>query len=257
MNQASTSSDVAQNGWSQTTPVYMPWGSVVNPGQSGNSIIRFSGNPDECLVRKAPESRVPVLGSLDNNWGIPKPLKRKDYAFEDLTECPTRKQLITEEKIAAHMSRLQISRSESPHEQTASLSTARSQSMTVENANDSIADRLKIRSDSRLVLSEEFKNLRQQTCLPQALLEHMTKPSMAVVLWQPPRNILGELTSPSSGPRVRREAGPPPSPTRGHSNQVRQVQFSDLEDTNNNEAMDNLNATANDANDMDMEDQDL
>lgn len=96
------------------------------------------------------------------------------------------KQLVTEERMAAHMSRLHIS-SESP---TAVEHTA----CTEEGA----ATR-----EQRLYVCEEMRRLQTESILPQSLLGRIQRPCMAVMLWQPPPKIpdLIVLDTPSVGPR--------------------------------------------------------
>ena len=86
---------------------------------------------------------------------------------------PINKQLITEEKIAAHLSRLHISGTpaQKPSLPNSSpeppISTPQS-----EKISENVLERL-VKGGSRLVLAEEVQNLRQESCLPPALLEHL------------------------------------------------------------------------------------
>jgi hypothetical protein len=86
---------------------------------------------------------------------------------------PIHKQLITEEKIAAHMSRLHISgtSAQEPLLPNSSPEPPISPPQS-EKTSENVLERL-VKGGSRLVLAEEVQNLRQESCLPPALLEHL------------------------------------------------------------------------------------
>lgn len=87
------------------------------------------------------------------------------------------KQHITEERMAAHMSRLHISsESENVPPTTCPEEEARNR-------------------EQRLYVCEEMRRLQTESILPSALLGRLERPCMAVMLWQPPPKIPGLMSS--------------------------------------------------------------
>ncbi|KAK2585488.1 hypothetical protein KPH14_010142 [Odynerus spinipes] len=166
MVQQGTSQQVGS--WSQmpqVPPLSIPW-SV--PALQQPELIRFTGE----------QNYVPTLHQ-----------KRK-LETPDLLDTRKTKQLITEEKMAAHFQDLHISSTyQSPPDPIPSTSAASTPleksnvGMDMETANVVDADHSK---SPRLILSEELKRLQQEPILPSTLLSKLERPSMALVLWEPP-----------------------------------------------------------------------
>jgi len=246
--------NILNDGWNQVPPVYMPWTSLPE-----NQVTRFSGETSvESAVREAPDLRVCPWIPPENRWNTPKTLKRKseDGMDTDLLNEPIPKQLITEEKITAHLSRLHISGT-SAQEQLLPNSTPEPPipPPQSEKTSENPLERL-VKGGSRIVLAEEVQNLRQESCIPPALLEHLTRPTMAVVLWQPPGSAVNNIISAVVNRQRRRNGlseptAQPPAPEPAVE-----------EDSNNNEPMNNFNWNVNGApdrqtSDVDMDEQDL
>lgn len=150
-------------------PMSIPW-SVPSLQQS--ELVRFTGT----------QSFEPVLHQ-----------KRKLEA-PDLLDTRRTKQFITEEKMAAHFKELHISPNYHPHSTSPSTSTdsvdqfpAKQLNMELELDATNAVDSDQVKSiQPRLVLSEELKRLQQDPILPSSLLSKLERPSMALVLWEPP-----------------------------------------------------------------------
>ncbi|CAH2052021.1 unnamed protein product, partial [Iphiclides podalirius] len=107
--------------------------------------------------------------------------KRKSFDVEPVIPA---KQLITEEKMAAHLSGLHISSDYTSH----SLSKQPEETMDIAmESTVSISDKLK---GHKIVLSEELKKLQEEPLLPPSLIERLEKPHMSLVVWKPKENIL-------------------------------------------------------------------
>ncbi|CAH0402785.1 unnamed protein product [Chilo suppressalis] len=110
--------------------------------------------------------------------------KRKSLDVEPVIPA---KQLITEEKMAAHLSGLHISSDYTGH------SLANEEVMDVgmtEVQTATLCDRLK---GHKIVLSEEIKKIQEEPLLPAALIERLEKPQMSLVVWKPRENILEKI----------------------------------------------------------------
>ncbi|KOX69549.1 hypothetical protein WN51_05103 [Melipona quadrifasciata] len=172
----------------QVPPMSIPW-SVPSFQQS--ELVRFTGGP----------SFEPVLHQ-----------KRKLEAC-DLLDIRQTKQFITEEKMAAHFKGLHISpnyqQQSVPSTSTVNLQpvTPRQLNMELEMDATNVIDADQIKTGPRLILSEELKRIQQEPILPNSLLSKLDdkalqlfsfreKPSMALVLWEPPiiENILADYS---------------------------------------------------------------
>ncbi|KAI5635492.1 hypothetical protein NE865_11761 [Phthorimaea operculella] len=150
----------------------MPWGMPSPP-----PVVQFSAPVEPRLP--------PVVHS-----------KRKSLDIEPVIPA---KQLITEEKMAAHLSGLHISSDYTPH----SLAADEMMELApepMEPSPPSIIDKLK---GHKLVLSEEVKKLKDEPLLPAALIERwanyirsrpqLEKPRMSLVVWKPKEDILEKI----------------------------------------------------------------
>jgi len=173
--------------WNHFPPTSIPWGLYSQP-----RVTKFSGETSSCIkdATNAQPSVWTLANVCNNDWNMQsKSHKRK---MEIFPECNARKQLITEERISADLSQLTIGSSSIPL-QTASLEHASAEKM--EDSTILPVSKIKLNSSSKLVLSEELRRLRHETCIPTSLLEqHLNKPCMAVVLWQPPCSIVSEMS---------------------------------------------------------------
>ncbi|XP_043667970.1 peroxisomal biogenesis factor 6-like isoform X2 [Vespula pensylvanica] len=167
----------------QVLPLSIPW-SVPSVQQS--ELIRFTGEQN-------------VTSNLHQKRKLETP---------DLLDIRKTKQLITEEKMAAHFQDLHISsayHSQDPVPSTSTATTSLEKSnvgMDMETANVVDTDNLK---SPRLILSEELKRIQQESILPSTLLSKLERPSMALVLWEPPSKhlrILPTRDSPTPVPNA-------------------------------------------------------
>ncbi|KAL2726537.1 serine/threonine-protein kinase -like [Vespula squamosa] len=167
----------------QVLPLSIPW-SVPSVQQS--ELIRFTGEQN-------------VTSNLHQKRKLETP---------DLLDIRKTKQLITEEKMAAHFQDLHISstyHSQDPVPSTSTANTPLEKSnvgMDMETANVVDTDNLK---SPRLILSEELKRIQQESILPSTLLSKLERPSMALVLWEPPSKhlrILPTRDSPTPVPNA-------------------------------------------------------
>ena len=101
--------------------------------------------------------------------------------------------------------------------------------LELEAANAVDAERAKS-GHPRLMLSEELKRLQQEPILPTSLLSKLERPSMALVLWEPPNKHLRILPA--------RDA-PTPIPDTSDDNNNN----NNNSNNNNNEAIPDLNQT--------------
>ncbi|XP_011305446.1 uncharacterized protein Mst85C isoform X2 [Fopius arisanus] len=156
----------------QVPPMYMPW-SVPSLQQS--QLVRFTG-----------ERQQQTCGPMVHQ-------KRK-LDVPDIVETRPSKQFISEEKMAAHFRDMHISSNYSPTPVSstssmcsmsqASNSTSTSVEIDVDPAPVNMEDGKSMHP--RLVISEELKRLQNEPLLPASLLSKLERPSMALVLWEPP-----------------------------------------------------------------------
>ncbi|CAH2259668.1 jg24295 [Pararge aegeria aegeria] len=94
------------------------------------------------------------------------------------------KQLITEEKMAAHLSSLHISANYTQH----SLSSEDVMEVGIDTS--ALCEKLK---GHTIVLSEDVKKVQEESLLPTALIERLQKPQMSLVVWKPRDNVLDKI----------------------------------------------------------------
>lgn len=110
----------------------------------------------------------------------------------------TSKQLITEERMAAHLNSLHISSNYTSHD-TGSCSLAEAlDEMSASSSNcsppsyASIAStdlEQKLRNAQRITICEEIRKLSTDPILPKAILDRFEAPCTALVVWQPPQRL--------------------------------------------------------------------
>ncbi|GBP64874.1 hypothetical protein EVAR_49806_1 [Eumeta japonica] len=110
--------------------------------------------------------------------------KRKPVDIEPAIPA---KQLITEEKMAAHLSGLHISLDFTSH----GASSESSMEITPEMENNNFLNSEQLKGV--IVLSDEIKNLKDEPLIPAALIERLEKPCMSLVVWEPKKNVLDEV----------------------------------------------------------------
>ncbi|XP_033332717.1 uncharacterized protein LOC117224122 isoform X2 [Megalopta genalis] len=200
----------------QVPPMSMPWSmsSLQQP-----KLVRFTGGT----------TFEPILHQ-----------KRK-LELSDIVDTRQTKQFITEEKMAAHFKDLHISPNYQPQSPVPSTSVAEAQVTPTEELNMDLevgvtnlvdADLAKS-GQPKLVLSEELKRLQPEPVIPPSLLSKLERPSMALVLWEPPNKHLRLLPS-----RVTSSPIPSTSDSNNNSNN----------NNNNNESIPNLNQTVQSSN---------
>ncbi|XP_042227820.1 putative mediator of RNA polymerase II transcription subunit 26 [Homarus americanus] len=136
--------------------------------------------------------------------GIPFVFKRKPEEEPEAVK-PVAKQHISEERMAAHLNSLHLSESFYNH-RLGKKSCSDVNDMVLEDeadeglGEDDISRPWKSRSKGPacLVIADEVKQIIPgESQLPASLLKKLTKPSMEVVLWQPPGNIIRNIIKPS------------------------------------------------------------
>ncbi|XP_029659557.1 rho GTPase-activating protein gacM-like isoform X1 [Formica exsecta] len=189
----------------QVPPITIPW-SV--PALQQQELIRFTGET----------SSGPILHQ-----------KRKLEA-PDVVDMHQSKQFITEEKMTAHFKSLRISsihETESPVPSTSSSCSHRQLDMDLDvDGRNAINGEQLTDVHPRLVLSEELKRIQEEPILPSTLLSKLERPSMAVVLWEPPNRHLRILPT--------RDTPTPIPSTSGDNN-------NNNNNNNNNDATPDLN----------------
>ncbi|XP_058805926.1 von Willebrand factor A domain-containing protein DDB_G0286969-like isoform X2 [Phymastichus coffea] len=165
--------------------------------------------------------------------------KRKwEMATPDVVDfCHPRKQLITEEKMTQHFQDMHISNNTfiaqeaGPSTSTTSIlsNTVKPSSVDVDITKTVEIDENKIQP--RLIISDELKNIQTDPILPSSLLSKLDRPSMALVLWEPPSKHLRLLPTPRDTPT------PSPIPPSGNNNSM------NTNENNNNESIPDLNQT--------------
>lgn len=191
----------------QVPPLSIPW-SV--PSLQQPELVTFTGGPSLDLILH----------------------KKRKHEAADLLDTRQTKQFITEEKMAAHFQDLHISpnyQSQSPMPSTSAASSTPdpvkelNMELDLDTANAVDADQVKS-GHPKLVLSEELKRLQQEPILPSSLLSKLERPSMALVLWEPPSKHLRILPT-------RDTPTPIPSAPDDNNNN----------NNNNNESMPDMN----------------
>ncbi|XP_057319880.1 ras-related protein RabX-like [Microplitis mediator] len=157
--------------WSQMPqipPMYMPW-SI--PSMQQSQMMRFTGEKDSFAPASVHQKR-----KLD----IP-----------DVPDTRPTKQFISEEKMAAHFKNMRISSSYNPTpscstsaDYSAQPSTSSQVDLNVETNPLNVENGENLHP--RLVISEELKRIQQEPLIPASLLSKLERPSMALVLWEPP-----------------------------------------------------------------------
>ncbi|XP_046387062.1 uncharacterized protein LOC124156519 isoform X2 [Ischnura elegans] len=159
------------SGWLQIPPASMPWGI---PMANQPAVVRFTAEPTPVQNIIKTGAEVVKFGDFVHN-------KRK--LEDDADGLRFTKQLITEEKMAARLSEMHISSNFTGHQTLPPASVSPDPKM-----GDFSGFKPKDEDGNlkRLVLSEEMKNIKSEPIIPPSILSKLEKPSMALVLWQPP-----------------------------------------------------------------------
>lgn len=211
--------------WLHVPPMHMPWGT---PLSDQPSIVRFTAESAAAAAEAAASSTLAGIQTEIYNSNAFQ-CKRK---IETEFEIRPPKKHITEEKMAAHMSQLSISGDYS--QTTISADTLSEEKPSTSTAvEDSSLGR-------RLILSDELRALQSEPILPQSLISKLEKPSMALVLWQPPAGSLGEQLR--SAARLNASHSAEERLRQQQLQQQQQQQQLDSNDNNNTPAAVDLNA---------------
>ncbi|CAF4884304.1 unnamed protein product [Pieris macdunnoughi] len=149
------------------------------PGQDVHTMPVPTGTPWN--VQSLPWSLQSPPNLVHFTAQMDKPLLHCKRKSTDLEPVIPSKQLITEEKMAAHLNSLHISADYTQH----SLASEDVMELAVDPV--SISERLK---GHRIVLSEDLKKLKDEPLLPPTLIESIQKPQMSLVVWKPREEIL-------------------------------------------------------------------
>lgn len=145
----------------------LPWG-MPSPPQ----LVQFTAQPPTIEQKYTPVVHC----------------KRKSLDVEPVIPA---KQLITEEKMAAHLNSMHISSEYTPY----SLSTDNDMmDVAMEPSTSAAANITEKFKGHTIVLSEEVKKLTEEPLLPPSIIERLEKPRMSLVVWKPRENILEKLT---------------------------------------------------------------
>ncbi|XP_022127079.1 uncharacterized protein LOC111001447 [Pieris rapae] len=149
------------------------------PGQEAHTMPVPTGTPWN--VQSLPWSLQSPPNLVHFTAQMEKPLLHCKRKSTDSEPVIPPKQLITEEKMAAHFNSLHISADYTQH----SLASEDVMELAVDPV--SISERLK---GHRIVLSEDVKKLKDEPLLPPTLIESIQKPQMSLVVWQPREEII-------------------------------------------------------------------
>ncbi|XP_071512918.1 uncharacterized protein [Panulirus ornatus] len=142
--------------------------------------------------------------------GIPFVYKRKPED-EPGEIKPLAKQHISEERMAAHLNSLHLSESYQNHRLGKKGCTEDFDMMLDDEVDEGLGgdgtlrlDKLSSEGSARLVIADEVKKIVPgESQLPPSILKKLTKPSMEVVLWQPPRNIIRNIVTPDLNTQLK------------------------------------------------------
>lgn len=115
------------------------------------------------------------------------------------------KQLITDEKMAAHLNGLHISSEFTAHNVNQSGQTNSAFEMD-DNGSDTINPypcsfhdiEEKLKRAQKITVSDVVKSIQEDPILPAAIMERFEKPCKALVIWQPPQRITDLIVSKTS-----------------------------------------------------------
>ncbi|XP_046589003.1 putative mediator of RNA polymerase II transcription subunit 26 isoform X2 [Neodiprion lecontei] len=165
----------------QVPALSMPW-SV--PALQQPDLIRFTG-----------ERSQPAYDTMSLH-------QKRKLSTPDITDTRQIKQFITEEKMASHFQGLHISSNYQAQNSPPSTSTAHSpqrvcNNLEYMNSNMESAEGINLDQNDcrkpRLVISEEVRRLQEEPLIPTSLLSKLERPSMALVLWEPPSKHLARV----------------------------------------------------------------
>ncbi|XP_047500438.1 uncharacterized protein LOC125046643 [Penaeus chinensis] len=177
------------------------------PAVTPNTIASTLGNPQMPSVTFF-NSRAPMgfnFRMAGSHLGTPYVYKRKPE--DELEEVkPVVKQHITEEKMSAHLNALHLSESYCNHK--LGKKGLPSEAELSEDADEGLGHfgedqegmLLDAKGPMRLIISDEVKQVVPgESQLPASLLKKLTQPSMEVVLWRPPGDVIRNIISTNVG----------------------------------------------------------
>ncbi|XP_043482236.1 uncharacterized protein LOC122511193 isoform X1 [Leptopilina heterotoma] len=152
--------------------------------------------------------------------------QKRKLVMPDLVDTRPSKQLITEEKMAAHFQQLHIS----PNSTQTCNQFNSQEDLEMDSTNLIDFEKMK-KPQAKLILSEELKRLQEEPIIPSSILSKLERPSMALVLWEPPNKHLRIMHTPRNTPST-----PIPNSSDDNNNAM-----SDEEGNNNNETVHDFN----------------
>lgn len=192
--------------WAHTVPTYMPWATKqvdFNADQTQSSVVRFTA-PQPCTSQTATTWELLYnLGTSCNRNPHTSNQHLKRRSDPDDGFRPN-KQYISEERMAAKFGQLHISNDAPSPAMTTTNSNTFSNLQDIEGSSSNDSNLLNS-SDSedsldqkkltgRITLSDELKKIiGSDSFIVKSLVKEMTKPNMAVVLWQPPGGSMKDL----------------------------------------------------------------
>lgn len=115
------------------------------------------------------------------------------------------KQLITEDKMAAHLNGLHISSEFKAHDINQTAKTNETLDIDIESSDSfvsyppSLQDiEEKLKRAQKITVSDVVKSIQEEPLLPAAIMERFEKPCKALVIWQPPQRITELIVSKAS-----------------------------------------------------------
>ncbi|XP_055319888.1 uncharacterized protein LOC129577235 isoform X2 [Sitodiplosis mosellana] len=132
------------------------------------------------------------------------PFKRKAAPDMDLESIQS-KQLITEEKMAAHLDGLHISSEFKAHDINQTTKTNEAFDVDSDSSDSFISYPAnlqdieeKLKRAQKIVVADVVKSIQEEPLLPAAILERFEKPCKALVIWQPPQRLTDMIVSKAS-----------------------------------------------------------
>ncbi|XP_033211536.1 uncharacterized protein LOC117169320 isoform X2 [Belonocnema kinseyi] len=186
-------------------------GQQQNAPQEAGQWMQIPQVPQLSMPWSIPSLQQPDLVRFTGERSQPKVLnlhQKRKLEMPDLVDTGRSKQFITEEKMAAHFRQMHI---DPQYQPTADAQPSTSVIPPQQGYNQffpdcdlemdgaSLVEQVK-KPQPKLVFSEELKRLKEEPLLPVSLLSKLARPSMALVLWEPPNKYLRPLPSPRDTP---------------------------------------------------------
>lgn len=116
--------------------------------------------------------------------------------FFSISRMIKSKQLITDEKMAAHLNGLHISSDYTAHQEMDEMTNAETPDETHSMFPCSLQDiEEKLKRAQRITVSDVVRKIQDEPLLPAAIMERFEKPCKALVVWQPPQRLTDLIIS--------------------------------------------------------------